>query len=274
MTSPISARRASNVLRGFTLIELLVVIGIIVLIAGIALPVLSRARNAAARTQAAATLSTISIALEAYQQDHRSYPMLSHPLSGPDVANGGGAWLLCQVLIAPAPASIDHVDGPGFALRANSKKFGPYLQPDKFIVDDDDDSTNTVQLHLAILRDQNYQPIAYIPARSPRPNVTVNDGYLMQATAAADSPMFDANYVIEYFKHDTGDNDTLAIQRLAAMIGADGNGALDVAGGKKVLDANYLLWISGRDQLFGPTDPTDAGQVRRCDDVTNFTHTP
>ena len=58
-------------LRGFTLVELLVVIGIIAIMIGMLMPVISRARIAAQITKAHADLRSITTALMIYQDDHR-----------------------------------------------------------------------------------------------------------------------------------------------------------------------------------------------------------
>ena len=60
--------------RAFTLIELLVVIGIIALLIGILLPVISRSRESARRTQCAAQLRQIGAGLYRYFNDFKSLP--------------------------------------------------------------------------------------------------------------------------------------------------------------------------------------------------------
>ena len=70
--------------RAFTLIELLVVIGIIALLVGIILPILSTAREAARRTQCLANMRSIgqSMALYAHNYDGHYFPN-HHPLGTP-----------------------------------------------------------------------------------------------------------------------------------------------------------------------------------------------
>ena len=70
-------RQASNLKprhRGFTLIEILVVIGIIVVLIGILIPVVSRAQRAARVASAQALISSIDGAIQSYQRDHGALP--------------------------------------------------------------------------------------------------------------------------------------------------------------------------------------------------------
>ena len=201
MTSATSARLSPERRSGFTLIELLVVIGVLVLLAGILIPTITGARRSAQRSRTAAELQSIAVALEAYKSDFGDYPRFIY-ISDPTLANSAnrpnpptGAQILCQALIAPAPAFEwplpsgvrpiqDGAAGSGFRIRATpdpsgnllsgGKVCGPYLDPDKFRIGDPDPTTAIAgmdaSLRLVIL-DSYGNPILYFPAAPTRPNI-------------------------------------------------------------------------------------------------------
>src|SRR4051812_32667709 len=116
-TSATSIRKSSSRRSAFTLIELLVVIGIILVIAGIALPLIMKSYRAGERQRGQADLTTITVALEAFKGDFGDIPrpdasgtntgfaVLGRYLIGP---NGDG-------LIPPfPPGSLDTTDPPAF----------------------------------------------------------------------------------------------------------------------------------------------------------------
>lgn len=76
--------------RGFTLIELMVVIGIIVLLAAILMPVVSRVRQQSFNTSTQAQMQRIMQACESYYHDFNAYP---GPVANAQLANGAGAQL-------------------------------------------------------------------------------------------------------------------------------------------------------------------------------------
>lgn len=85
--------------RGFTIVELLVVIGIIVILIGILVPVISRVQVAAQGSETRQRLANIAAALQSYYNDFSAYPgpfsnaQLLQQFGGspPTLANGLGA---------------------------------------------------------------------------------------------------------------------------------------------------------------------------------------
>src|SRR4051812_23042576 len=96
--------RCASPRRGFTLVEMLVVIGIIVVVVGLATPMITRAWRAGDRAATLADLQAIATALEAYKQDHGDYPRITETTAfsaGPN--DYTGARMLCRALIGPGP---------------------------------------------------------------------------------------------------------------------------------------------------------------------------
>lgn len=87
--------------KGFSLIELLIVIAIVLVIAGIAIPQLLRARIAANESAAAATVRTLATAQIQYQT---SYPQVGYAAA---LSNLGGA---CSTASPPDSSSACLID--------------------------------------------------------------------------------------------------------------------------------------------------------------------
>ncbi len=228
--------------RAFTLIEMLVVIGIIVLVASIAIPVTIRAQRKAKDTRMALELQAIGVALEAYQKDHGGYPEVldgAPPNTGADV--------LGRALIGPLDDDLK--PGPGFRNIAGAKAYGPYLQPDRYTL-------NPAGL-LQIMNEKDGQPILYYPASPKKPNITLPSGYLASA-AGTERPLYD-------YDDNAAVPGIMLIARMQQLMGdLNGNGGIDV-GEKAAFDGPYILWTAGRDNLFGfDTNPTPL-----TDDIAN-----
>lgn len=69
-----NALSCRNPLRGFTLIELLIVVGIIAILAAIAVPNFLEAQVRAKVSRTKADIRTIAVGMETYAADHNKYP--------------------------------------------------------------------------------------------------------------------------------------------------------------------------------------------------------
>jgi prepilin-type N-terminal cleavage/methylation domain-containing protein len=101
--------------RGFTLVELLVVIGIIVVLIGILLPVVSKIRRAALVTDTRNFVNQLGAAIERYQQDFKAYP---GPFGNNDVCYAsftGGAFANNFLNKTPSGVGYDSADVVGVA---------------------------------------------------------------------------------------------------------------------------------------------------------------
>lgn len=273
---------------GFTLAELLVVIGILVLIAGLLLPMVMRATATGTRTRIAADLQAISVALDQYKADHGDYPRV--PGDPSDANYMTGAQILCRSLFAPGPAVTpagatddvgDGADGPGFRIRGTQGRvYGPYLKSEQFRLRDPANLDNTApdpnNLNLVLI-DHNDHPILYFPARPGKLNLTINGAYIAQS----DTSMFDARDNLDAFEH-SGDGAANAFLRIQVMLGDYDTDTTITPGSVAATEKPYLLWSAGLDGNFGPNEvsdvPGDAAANQKaaedCDDVTNFNVNP
>ena len=90
----------------FTLVEILVVIGIIVVLAGILVPLVGRSMRQAKQIRTAADLQSIGTALEAFKADHGDYPR-----TAPN-SIGSGIGMLGRFLFGPFGDGVTNTGAP------------------------------------------------------------------------------------------------------------------------------------------------------------------
>lgn len=88
----VAAALARGVRRGFTVVELLMVVILVGLLASVALPNLSQAKEKAYRAAAVGDLRTFASAQEAWHDTHGRYGGLADMQNGPPEAGGGFRW--------------------------------------------------------------------------------------------------------------------------------------------------------------------------------------
>ncbi|MGH7177027.1 MAG: DUF559 domain-containing protein, partial [Tepidisphaeraceae bacterium] len=116
---PGEGKGEGSTVRAFTLVELLVVIGIIALLAGLALPIIARVYRSGEKARTAADLVSIGSALEAYRGDFGDYPRVTSidPSTGTPIAHTGAA-VLGKALVGPG----SQIDSTNFSPAFDSNK--------------------------------------------------------------------------------------------------------------------------------------------------------
>lgn len=234
------------------------VVAIIAALAGLLIPVLSRARKQAAATRTRADLQAITTALEAYRADFGDYPRVEFttgitntPPARPESPTG--AEILCWALIGPADlaeantgaappagqhAIQDGADGPGFRVRTMfdtttnkwvgaGRVYGPYLPADKFRLGIQGGTIPTSKLQFCIL-DSNGNPILYAPASPKR--LSPQAAYLPATTALVTTSLNPQQTTIwdftdvdtvntQYFRHAGEGDSTNALKRFQILLG-------------------------------------------------------
>lgn len=211
--------------------------------------------------------------------------------SDPAVVYKPGMWYLqgstFTLVVSPAPSMVtedmpvglilDGHDGPGIGGKGG-RVFGPYLQTgDQIKVGD-------VTKYGPVLLDVNNMPVLYYAAAVKKPDITKQgsggraNGYISDYSSSANSKtaLWDSNDNLDFFRWTGTDTQTLAYNRFAVMMGdRNRNGYIDNGETAKAIDKEYILWMAGPDQTYGPeTIPTDAVELEKaiedCDDVTSF----
>ncbi|MDB5332186.1 MAG: hypothetical protein JWP03_3337 [Phycisphaerales bacterium] len=262
MTSSIPTK-ARRLRRGFTLVEMLVVIGIILLLIGIALPMINRTYKNAVRTRMAADLQVISMGLEAYKGDHRDYPRLL-PDPAIDKSQARGAELLCWALVGPGNATTDTngphdgADGLGFRVRGTSGQvYGPYIATGRFKISVIGLAT-APGTTLPTINDRYNHPILYFPAGV---GADPQAAFVTNGTTGA-RPMYNQS-----------DNSIVPLEAMQHFLGDlshDGKIGLNESA---AFTGPYLLWSPGTDEQYG-NYPLDSLTNKprydfRMDDITN-----
>ena len=271
---------------GFTLIELLVVVGIIVLLAGLLLPMLYKTFRSASRTRLAADLNTIGTALDAYKSDFGDYPRVTVPgtgfavlgkaLIGPYDAGttnfqapsapykagmAGLSGAIQQVALRDTGAApggtdwanfgfTDGADGPGFRTRYDPTRGLSSKITNPYLPAD-----KFKRQGLALL-DHNGGPIMYFPASSVKMNLNQATGfYISSGTLAPGSQTlfnFDDNGTLATSLTPQNTNTAAGLARMQAMMGLRTlNNPAPLPAGKQPVNVPYLLWSPGADGIFG-----------------------
>src|SRR5688500_12492615 len=111
MTSPASAASSRKpTARGFTLVEMLLTIAILMVVITLSLAAINKARRTAAINRVRADFQALSVALEQYKTDYRSYPMRG---------SVNDKSVLARWLVGPGGIAEDGVEGPGFKANFN-----------------------------------------------------------------------------------------------------------------------------------------------------------
>ena len=280
---------------------MLVVIGIILVVIGLAVPMVMRAWRIGDRTATFNDLHVIAVALDAYHTDHGEYPRVTLPWAGAP-RDFDGARMLYRALVGPGaagpsgtsgtPASAGPkvfdgkgseqdatLPGPGFRLRGSQGRvYGPYISTDHFKTAN---PTTPGQLNpepgFLTLLDRYGKPILYYPATG-RPDVRVPYGFLDDYDPA--KPPREGRAMYNAADNLGGMN---AATFAFTMGDCNLNTRIDKPGSvweEPLYVGQFMLWSAGPDEVFSiplkePVIPTKDPRgyrlmFQKCDDITNF----
>jgi prepilin-type N-terminal cleavage/methylation domain-containing protein len=286
-------RHPSHGRRGFTLTEILVVLGIMIALAAMIVPAISRAQQKAARAKMRSSLAVLATALDAYKADFQSYPPIPPlfkdvPPGTPQAdSNTGrqviytpmlGAHVLCNALLGPASAVADGADGFGFRVRKQGQVY-TYINPNMLQVrglyfelesDGDLNWRNEPALALGnfpfnVFIDHNAAPILYFVANSQADPATAyaGDGPTNRWNREQNSYSNTPN------KHPGANTKVvdLTLPSFRRMLGDVSRDGKLTGSEKATYTGAYILWSAGPDGLYGFDNPALS---LPCDDVLNF----
>jgi len=239
-----------SAVRGFTLIELMVVIGIILLLVGLAMPVVARAMKLVEEVRTTNIIGLLGTGLEAFKQDFKFYPP-SDPDSALNQSAGltSGAEALRFYLLGGSgdgwPSGGVWPDGTPAGIAARPK--GPYADGAEMLIVDD------------CFQDAFNPPMPILYWLADRSGTTANTIY----TPGHCPEFYDPYIGVAGMKSWYDDRFYYSICE-------------DLSGNSKPLNADsYLLVSAGEDRVFsygnGSGARTHIHDIHAvCDDVANF----
>jgi len=271
----------------FTLIELLVVIGILILVAGILLPIVGRANKSAGKTKTTADLAVIGVALEAYKADFGSYPYIDTVSNDPTVRANLGMTVLCKALVAPGNATAGWTSPtytapyqPGAVVRSGGNDYVALVETRTLPTGTDWVLFNTIDGYdspgfktrtsgapvrgpyvqvdrlktngMAIITSTG--PVLYFPASPLKPSITSANGFVTSTGTGKRTSYYNADDNYRAFQRTTDvvTLPPLPLSRIRAMLGDVGDGTGGPPDGQ--IDAGETAFVTGPYILWAPGD--------------------